>query len=103
MLGENAWWTFWRVTFPGVMPGIVASMLLTFVISFDEFVMAFFLSGNEVTLPILIWSQLRFSQQFPSILALATLILFFSIPLILLAMWINRLGLAPGQIEGDGA
>lgn len=102
-LGENGWWTFWRVTFPGVMPGIVASMLLTFVISFDEFVMAFFLSGNEVTLPILIWSQLRFSQQFPSILALATLILFFSIPLILLAMWINRLGLAPNQTEGDGA
>ena len=36
-LGENAWWTFWRVTFPLAIPGIVASLLLTFTISFDEF------------------------------------------------------------------
>jgi len=92
-LGENGWWTFWRVTFPVVLPGIVASLLLTFTISFDEFIMAFFLSGNDPTLPVFIWTQLRFPQQFPSILALASLILFFSIPLILIAMWISRLGL----------
>jgi spermidine/putrescine transport system permease protein len=92
-LGENGWWTFWRVTFPLVLPGVVASLLLTFTISFDEFIMAFFLSGNDPTLPVFIWTQLRFPQQFPSILALATLILFFSIPLILIAMWIGRLGL----------
>ncbi len=36
-LGENGWWTFWRVTFPIVFPGILASLLLTFTISFDEF------------------------------------------------------------------
>ena len=41
-LGENGWMTFWRVTFPIVLPGIVASLLLTFTISFDEFVLAFF-------------------------------------------------------------
>ena len=93
-LGENGWWTFWRVTFPLVLPGVVASLLLTFTISFDEFIMAFFLSGNDPTLPVFIWTQLRFPQQFPSILALASLILFFSIPLILIAMWIGRLGLA---------
>ena len=92
-LGENGWWTFWRVTFPVVLPGIMASLLLTFTISFDEFIMAFFLSGNDPTLPVFIWTQLRFPQQFPSILALASLILFFSIPLILIAMWIGRLGL----------
>jgi spermidine/putrescine transport system permease protein len=92
-LGENGWWTFWRVTFPLVLPGVVASLLLTFTISFDEFIMAFFLSGNDPTLPVFIWTQLRFPQQFPSILALASLILFFSIPLILIAMWIGRMGL----------
>jgi spermidine/putrescine transport system permease protein len=92
-LGEDGWWTFWRVTFPVVLPGIVASLLLTFTISFDEFIMAFFLSGNDPTLPVFIWTQLRFPQQFPSVLALASLILFFSIPLILIAMWIGRLGL----------
>ena len=41
-LGENAWWTFWRVTLPIVFPGVVASLLLCFIISFDEFILAFF-------------------------------------------------------------
>jgi spermidine/putrescine transport system permease protein len=96
-LGENGWWTFWRVTFPVVFPGIVASLLLTFTISFDEFIMAFFLSGTDPTLPIFIWSQLRFPQQFPSILALASLVLFFSIPLIFIAMWLGRLGVSQSR------
>ncbi len=59
-LGENAWMTFWRVTFPLALPGIVASLLLSFTISFDEFVIAFFLSGTDPTLPVYICSQLRF-------------------------------------------
>ena len=46
-LGENAWWTFWRVTFPMVFPGILASFLLCFTISFDEFIMAFLLGDRK--------------------------------------------------------
>ena len=45
-LGENYWMTFWRVTFPIILPGIVASILLTFTISFDEFVLAFFFQAQ---------------------------------------------------------
>jgi spermidine/putrescine transport system permease protein len=77
-LGENAWWTFWRVTYPTIRPGILASLLMTFTVSFDEFIMAFFLSGTDATLPMYIWSQLRFPKDFPSLLALATIILVFS-------------------------
>ncbi len=44
--------TFWRVTFPLALPGIVSSLLMCFTISFDEFVLAFFLSGTDQTLPI---------------------------------------------------
>ena len=99
-LGENGWWTFWRVTFPLVMPGIVASLLLTFTISFDEFIMAFFLSGNETTLPIYLWTQLRFPQQFPSVLALTSLLILFSLPLILIGMWISQLGLHENTTKG---
>ena len=99
-LGENGWWTFWRVTFPLVMPGIVASLLLTFTISFDEFIMAFFLSGNETTLPIYLWTQLRFPQQFPSVLALASLLILFSLPLILIGMWISQLRLHENTTKG---
>lgn len=92
-LGENGWWTFWRVTFPIVMPGIVASLLLTFTVSFDEFIMAFFLSSTDATLPMYIWSQLRFPREFPSVLALSSLILMASFALVFLALWINRFGL----------
>ncbi|MEM9196950.1 MAG: ABC transporter permease [Pseudomonadota bacterium] len=92
-LGEGAWWTFWRVTFPLVIPGIVASLLLSFTISFDEFIMAFFLSGTQPTLPMYIWTQLRFPQEFPSVLALATVILGISFALVFVALWIGRMGL----------
>lgn len=89
-LGENAWWTFWRVTFPMILPGVVASLLLCFTISFDEFIMAFFLTGTDATLPMYIWGQLRFPQQFPSVLALATLVISASVIIVLLGLWINR-------------
>ena len=74
-LGENGWMTFWRVTFPLMLPGIVASLLLTFIVSFDEFLLAYFLSGTEATLPIYIWGQLRFPDKLPMVLALGALIL----------------------------
>ncbi len=92
-LGENGWWTFWRVTFPIVFPGVVASLLLTFTISFDEFIMAFFLTGTDPTLPIYIWGQLRFPREFPAVLALSSLILFVSFILVFVAQRIGRMGL----------
>ncbi|MEM6305347.1 MAG: ABC transporter permease [Pseudomonadota bacterium] len=92
-LGENGWFTFWRVTFPMVLPGVVASLLLTFTISFDEVIMAFFLTGTEPTLPMYIWSQLRFPREFPSVLALSTIILFVSFLLVFAALYIGRMGL----------
>ncbi|MEO1198675.1 MAG: ABC transporter permease [Pseudomonadota bacterium] len=90
-LGENGWWTFWRITFPIVFPGVVASLLLTFTISFDEFIMAFFLTGTDPTLPMYIWGQLRFPQEFPSVLALSSMILFVSFLMVFAAQWIGRL------------
>jgi len=93
-LGENAWTTFWRVTFPLALPGVIASLLLTFLSSFDEFILAFFLAGNEVTLPIYIWSQLRFPSKLPSVLALGSLIFMVSFVLIVFAEWIRRRGVS---------
>lgn len=93
-LGENAWTTFWRVTFPLALPGVIASLLLTFLSSFDEFILAFFLAGNEVTLPIYIWSQLRFPSKLPSVLALGSLIFMVSFVLIVVAESIRRRGVS---------
>lgn len=84
-LGETPWMTFWRVTFPVAMPGIVASLLLTFTISFDEFLLAFFLTGDASTLPIYIWSQLRFPAKLPAVLALGTAILVVTFIIVIIA------------------
>jgi len=91
-LGENGWMTFWRVTFPLMLPGIVASLLLTFITSFDEFLVAYFLSGTEATLPIYIWGQLRFPERLPTVLALGALILTASVGLVVLAEYVRNLG-----------
>ena len=91
-LGENAWWTFWRVTFPIMLPGVVASVLLTFTISFDEFVLAFFLAGSDSTLPLVIWSQLRFPEKLPATLALGALIVVASTAVIFAAELMRRGG-----------
>jgi spermidine/putrescine transport system permease protein len=91
-LGESALMTFWRVTFPLMLPGIAASLLLTFITSFDEFLVAYFLSGTEATLPIYIWGQLRFPERLPMVLALGTIILAISVALVVLAEHVRNLG-----------
>jgi spermidine/putrescine transport system permease protein len=84
--------TFWRVSFPLMLPGIIASLLLTFITSFDEFLLAYFLSGTEATLPVYIWGQLRFPERLPMVLALGTIILTVSVGLVILAEYVRNLG-----------
>jgi len=92
-LGENGWMTFWRVTFPLALPGIVSSLLLSFMVSFDDFLIAYFLAGTDATLPIYIWGQLRFPYKLPGVLALGALILFASAVLVVFAEWVRSRGL----------
>ena len=99
-LGESAWSTFWRVTFPLALPGIIASLLLSFTISFDEFILAFFLAGTEATLPVYIWSQLRFPAKLPSVLALGAVILVVSFVVVSFAEWFRRRGASPKTSSG---
>ncbi len=99
-LGDNAWWTFWRVTFPIVFPGILASLLLCFTVSFDEFIMAFFLSGSDPTLPIYIWGQLRFPQKLPGVLALGSVILVVSFVVVFFSQWLRRRGVQTETARG---
>jgi spermidine/putrescine transport system permease protein len=52
--------TFWKVTFPLVLPGIVGAALLAFSLSFDDFIITNFVSGNETTFPKFVYiSYLR--------------------------------------------
>ena len=84
-LGENRLSAFFKVTFPLVAPGLIASFLIAFTISLDEFIIAFFLTGNDPTLPVYIWSLLRFPARLPVVMALGTLLVVASIILLTLA------------------
>jgi spermidine/putrescine transport system permease protein len=99
-LGEDAWMTFVRVTLPLAMSGIVSSLLLCFVTSFDEFVLAFFLSGTQPTLPVYLFGQLRFPNKLPGMLALGSTILFTSAIIVILAELLRRRGV-PSNSAGD--
>ena len=96
-LGENGWMTFWRVTFPLIMPAVGACLLLSFIASFDEFLFALFLGGDHVTLPVFMWTQVRFPQTLPTILALGSLIFMGSVVLLGIAEWLRRKG---GEQDG---
>ncbi len=86
-LGANRFQTFRLVTFPIIRSSVVGASLLVFALSFDEFLITFFIIGSDSTLPMLIWSMLRRTIN-PSVNAVATMILTFSLILILVG---NRL------------
>lgn len=83
-LGATPWRTFWRITFPIVLPGVLGGALIAFTLSFDEFVLTFFVAGGGVqTLPIVIYNRIRYLLS-PEINAIATIVMGFSIGLLLL-------------------
>jgi spermidine/putrescine transport system permease protein len=102
-LGENALLTFVRVILPLALPGIVASLLLTFIVSFDEFLIAYFLAGTEATLPIYIWGELRFPQKLPVVLALGATVLVATTLLVVFAEWVRSLGASRAKPIAVGA
>jgi spermidine/putrescine transport system permease protein len=56
-LYANEWQTFWRITFPLVFPGILAAALLSFSLSFDDFIVTNFNHGNTITFPMFVWGS----------------------------------------------
>jgi spermidine/putrescine transport system permease protein len=59
-LGANEWTTFWKVTFPLILPGVMAAALLAFSLSIDDYVITSFTAGQTQTFPLYIYgSQLR--------------------------------------------
>ena len=54
-LYANEWQTFWRVSFPLVFPGILGAALLSFSLSFDDFIITNLNAGQTVTFPMFVW------------------------------------------------
>ena len=81
-LGANPVTTFFRVTLPLILPGVMAGALLAFTLSFDDFVITFFVSGTgSSTLPLKIYSMIKFGVS-PVINALSTVVLLATMVLI---------------------
>ena len=84
-LGARPWRTFWLVSLPAVRPGLVTSLLFSFIISFDEVTVTLFLVGPFVmTLPVQVFSEVLESAS-PIIAAVsAALVLFTSLMVFIL-------------------
>jgi len=82
-LGATPWRTFRLVTFPLVLPGVLAAALLAFALSIDDFIITFFNSGTTVTFPLQIYGAARVRIP-PQINVLASLVLFASVALLVI-------------------
>jgi len=72
-LGASQWTTFWRITFPIILPAVMSGMLLAFALSIDDFVVTNFTAGTTVTFPLWIWGATRVGLP-PQVNVMGTLI-----------------------------
>jgi spermidine/putrescine transport system permease protein len=89
-LGADGWRTFWRITFPLILPGIIGGALLAFTLSLDDFIISLFLSGPGTSLlPVEVYNKVRRAVT-PEVNAISTLMLVFSITLVVLSQLVQR-------------
>jgi spermidine/putrescine transport system permease protein len=89
-LGANEWRIFRRITLPLLAPGVMAGALLAFIISLDDFIVSYFLSGpGATTLPVYIFGMIR-NAITPGVNALSTLLLLASIFFVSISYIITR-------------
>jgi spermidine/putrescine transport system permease protein len=89
-LGATRLQTFRLVTLPALWPAVLAAGLLVFALSFDDFVLSFFTTGESPQpLPVRIWTQIRFGVR-PTINAIGTFMLVISLLSIALALLLPR-------------
>ena len=81
-LGATPWTSFFKITLPLILPGVVSGALFAFVTSFDEVVVVLFVADfDQQTIPRQMWNGIR-EQISPAILAVATILVLFSIALL---------------------
>jgi ABC-type spermidine/putrescine transport system permease subunit II len=89
-LGANAWRTFRYVTLPMIGTGLAIGGIFAFTVSFDELMLALFLASPRTeTLPRLLWEHLAQTVT-PAIAAVATLILVFTLLLLVVVQTLRR-------------
>ncbi len=77
-LGAGAFTTFWRVTLPSIMPGVLSGALLAFALSIDDYIITSFNAGNTVTFPLWVFGASRTGVP-PQVNVMGTLIFLFGV------------------------
>lgn len=91
---------FWNVTLPVLRPAIISAALLAFLTSFDDVVLALFLSGTSAkTLPVRIWEGIRFEID-PTIAAVSVMLILITIGVKVIAEWPAKRG---AKSKGEAA
>jgi spermidine/putrescine transport system permease protein len=88
-LGANEFTTFRKVTLPLIAPAILASLLLCFAISVDDFVVTYFVAGSQVTFPIFVWGAARVATP-PQINVIGTAIFGIAVTLMLVNVFVQN-------------
>jgi spermidine/putrescine transport system permease protein len=89
-LGATTLQTFFKVTLPNIMPGIIAGGLLAFTLSLDDVIVSFFVAGpGSNTLPLKVFSMVKFGVT-PEINALSTILMIFTISIVAVMQLLNK-------------
>ncbi|HUH40487.1 MAG TPA: ABC transporter permease [Castellaniella sp.] len=94
-LGASPLTAFFKVMLPLISPGVASGALFAFATSFDEVIVALFITGSqERTLPRQMWTGVRENLN-PTILAVATLLIVFSVCFLITIQWLHSRAKSP--------
>ena len=94
-LGAPPLTVFRRIVLPLIRPGIVATAMFAFTLSFDEFIRTLFVAGNDRTVPVHLWSLLS-DQMAPFLPAVGVVVMGVSV-------LVSLLGFAASARAGRGS
>ncbi len=89
-LGASGLQTFRRVLLPLIFPSIISAFLISFVFSIDEVVIASFLTGDQATYPVYLYSGLKFAEKTQTLIPVATIMIVLSFTIAISAELIRR-------------
>mgnify|MGYP003065388088 FL=1 len=91
-LYATPWQAFRYITFPMILPGVVAGALMAFTLSIDDFVISFFVAGpNSTTLPLYIYAMVKRGIS-PQINALSTCMMLVTVSLVVISQLLQKKG-----------
>jgi len=103
-LFATPWRTFWNITFPQLLPAIVAGFLLSFTFAFDDYLITTFVNGRGTsTVPLYVFGQIRRGVT-PATNAVAALMLLITLSLLLIGQYLltRHARRSAGQRDGGG-